>query len=176
MATGENMILHVATYDGTAAAAEDFGVIKDEQSSGELHVIGAVVMTRDEEGEVEVTEHHTGLVGGGATTGGVIGLVVGLFSPPLLLSTVVGAGIGAGIGGLLKRSEEKEIGEQLRDYLPPGSSAILAVVEDDYADRIDKAITKSAKKVSRAIDKGDYDKLAKELDNAGYRIGGAIES
>ena len=41
------------------------------------------------------------IVGGAATLGGGVGLLVGLFAPPLLAATAVGAGIGAIVGGLL---------------------------------------------------------------------------
>lgn len=176
MATGDNMLLYVATYDDAANAAGDFELLQDAEAEDRVRVIGAVVMDRDDDGEVEVDAHHTGLVGGGATAGGIVGLVVGLFAPPLLLATAVGAGIGTGIGGLLKRHEEKELGIALEDYLPPGSSAIVALLEDSYLDRVDKALTKSVKKVSKAVDAGDYDKLEQELDAAGHRVGKAIDS
>lgn len=176
MTTGSNMMLYVATYDQAGIATSDFQLLQDAETTDELRVVAAVVMERDDDGEVEVKEHHGGLVGGGATAGGVVGLVVGLFAPPLLLSTVVGGAIGAGIGGLLKRHEERELGVALQEYLPPGSSAIVAIVEDEYLDRIDKALAKSSKKISKAIDSGDYDKLKKELADAGYRIDDAATS
>lgn len=170
------MMLYVASYDDAAEVESDIALLQDAQAVDELRMIGAVVIDRDGDGDVNVSEHHTGLIGGGATAGGIVGLVVGLFAPPLLLSTAVGAGIGAGIGGLLKRQEEHELGIELHDYLPPGSSAIVAVVEDSHLDRVDRALAKSSKKISKAIDAEDYDKLTKELDNAGYRIADAIES
>ena len=54
--------------------------------------------------------------------GGTAGLVVGLFAPPLLAATAVGAGIGAVAGHLSKRHAEKKMGVELEEYLPPGSS------------------------------------------------------
>ena len=66
--------------------------------------------------------------------------MVGLFAPPLLLATLVGAGIGAGAGALAKRHEEKAIGVDAEQWLPPGSSAIVAVIDDLYLDRVDKAV------------------------------------
>lgn len=176
MTTGRNMLLYVATYDQTGTATSDFALLQDAEGTDDVRVIAAVVMERRDDGEVEVKEHHGGLVGGGATAGGVVGLVVGLFAPPLLLSTVVGGVIGAGIGGLLKRHEERELGVALQEYLPPGSSAIIAIIEDTYLDRIDRALAKSSKKISKAIDSGDYDRLKKELEDAGYRIDDAVTS
>lgn len=176
MPAPDNLMLIVATYADDEDAASDFETLKDAQKTEDFAIVGAVVMDRNDDGEVHVDEHHSGLVGGAATGGGVIGLVVGLFAPPLLLSTAIGAGIGAGIGALLKRHEESELSVALEDYLPPGTSAIVAVVEDTYLDRIDRALAKSTKKINKAIDKQDYDKLEKEVANAQERIGDAIES
>lgn len=176
MDTPTNMLLFVATYDDDATAESDFEVLKHAQAEEDFVIMGAVVMDRDDDGEVHVKSHHSGVVGGAATGGGVVGLVVGLFSPPLLLATAVGAGIGAGIGALLKRHAESELSVELEDALPPGSSAIVAIVEDTYLDRIDHALAKSSKKINKAIDSGDYDELQEELDKAEERVGDAIES
>lgn len=171
----ENLMLYVASYDDAGGAADDFAALKDAELD-EIAIVGAVLMDREDDGDVNVEEHHTGLVGGGAVTGGAAGLIVGLFAPPLLLSTAIGAGIGAGVGELVKRHEEKELGVELDEYLPPGSSAIVAVVDDRYLDRIDKALDKSAKKVSKAIDSGDYDKVKKAVLKSEGNIADAIES
>jgi Protein of unknown function (DUF1269) len=64
--------------------------------------------------------------------GAVAGFVVGLFAPPLLAATAIGAGIGAAAGGISKHHEEKKAGDELQadDWLPVNSSAIVAVVDD----------------------------------------------
>jgi uncharacterized membrane protein len=103
-----NVSLLVAGYGGdTSAAAEDFAALKRLDDTA---VVAAVVLERDSAGNVEVKEHGGGLVAGGTAVGAVGGLVVGLFAPPMLLATAVGAGIGAGLGALAKRHEEKQIG------------------------------------------------------------------
>lgn len=173
----ENLALCVATYDDAAAAEADLQVLKDAQRSQDFMVVGAVVASRDASGEVTVREHGAASpVGGGAVIGGTGGLVLGLFAPPLLLATAVGAGIGAAIGELAKRHQEKQLGLEVDEYLPAGSSAIIVVVDDTYADRVDKALTTSIKKISKAIDSGDADKLAKALEGADKRVSRAVES
>src|SRR5262245_42779538 len=99
----DNLVLVVGTYADAGAAADDFATLKSGQDDGEYQVVGAVVMNRDDTGKVEVKEHDDKNVGGGAALGGAAGLVVGLFAPPLLAATAIGAGIGAGIGALKKR-------------------------------------------------------------------------
>ena len=157
----QNYTLFVSTYSDAGSAADDFKSIK---GLGDAAVVAAVVLSRDESGRTEVKEHGGGLVAGGTTAGAVAGLVVGLFAPPLLLSGVVGAAIGAGAGEIAKRHEEKSIGVNADEWLPEGSSALVAVVDDLYLDRVDKAVNKAAKKISKAIDKGDYDAVVKAVN------------
>ena len=147
-----NVSLVVAAYGDDASAAADFQTIKGVDDA---YVVAAVVLTRDSAGKVEVTEHGGGLVASGTTVGAVAGFVVGLFAPPLLLATVVGAGIGAGVGSIRKRHEEKAIGVDAEAWLPVGSSAIVAVVDDLYLDRIDK---------------GDYDAVVKAVNEGDEKI------
>jgi uncharacterized membrane protein len=169
-----NYILYVASYgDDDAAAAEDFKALKQV---GDTAVVVAVVLDRDAAGKVTVKEHGGGLVAGGTLAGAAGGLVVGLFSPPLLAATAIGAGIGAGVGAIVKRHEEKEIGVDAEEWLPAGSSAIVAVVDDLYLDRVDRAVTKAVKKTNKAIDKGDYDAVVKAMDEGGDDIVKAVES
>ena len=163
-----NVSLVVAAYgDDTSAAAEDFRAIKELD---DVAVVAAVVLDRDAAGKVNVKEHGGGLVAGGTALGAVGGLVVGLFAPPLLLATAVGAGIGAGAGALMKRHEEKTIGVDAEQWLPNGASAIVAVVDDQYLDRIDKTVAKASKKVTKAIDKGDYDAVVKAVNEGDEKI------
>lgn len=172
----DNLTLVAAAYPDADAAQSDYEALKAAQSADEFSVVGAVVLSRAADGTVDVKAHHSGLVGGGAAVGAAAGLVVGLFAPPLLLVTAIGAGIGAGIGALVKRHEEKEMGVDLEDFMPPGTSAVLAVVDDDYADRVDNALAHAAKKVSKAVDKGDYDTLVKEIEKQSAKVDDAIES
>ena len=163
-----NVSLLVAAYGNDAAAAgEDFAAIKE---LGDTAVVAAVVLQRDSAGDVEVVEHGGGLVAAGTTVGAVAGFVVGLFAPPLLLATVVGAGIGAGVGAIKKRHEEKAIGVDAEQWLPVGSSAIAAVIDDLYLDRLDKAVTKATKKVTKAIDSGDYDAVVKAVNEGDDKV------
>ena len=168
-----NYTLFVAAYDDEASAQADFTTIKELDDTV---VMAAVVLSRDSSGEVEVKEHGGGYVAAGTTLGAVGGLVVGLFAPPLLLAGVIGAGIGAGAGAIAKRHEEKSIGVDAEEWLPAGSSAIAAVVDDLYLDRVDKAVGKATKKVSKAIDKGDYDAVVKAVNEGDEKVIDAAES
>ena len=171
----DNLVLVVGTYDDPAAAADDYASLKSGEHDGEYKVVGAVVMNRDANGKVEVKEHDQ-TVGEGAMFGAGAGIVIGLFAPPLLLLTAIGAGIGAGIGALRKRHEEKKLGVDVDEYLPPGSSAVVAIVEDKWADELEKALVKADKRISRAVDSGDIDALEKAISKSADDVEDAVSS
>lgn len=173
--TDPNLTLYAATYDDATSAGEDYQALKALEAD-DFKLAGAVVMHRDADGEVKVDASGTGAAAGGAILGGAAGLVVGLFAPPLLLATAVGAGLGAVGGELLKKHSEKQLGLDMEQTMPPGTSAIIAIIDDEYADRIDAAFAKATKRVSKAIDSGDYEKLAKALDKGDQDIVDALES
>jgi len=172
----DNLVLVVGAYADADTATEDFKTLKSAESAGEYKIVGAVVMHRDAKGDVEVDEHGDKRTAIGGALGGTVGLVVGLFAPPLLAATAIGAGIGAVIGWLTKRHEEKKLGVELDEYLPPGSSAVVAVVDDTYADKVEAALVNSDKRINKAIDKGDYDELRKALEKSGDEVSEAIHS
>jgi uncharacterized membrane protein len=164
----QNLVLYVGSYDDADTAQTDFQALKDAQSGGAFDTVGAVVISRAADGKIDVKEHGSTAVGAGATVGGITGLIVGLFAPPLLLMTAVGAGLGAGLGELSKRREEKELGVDFEEYLPPGSSAVVVVADMVYADQVNKALGAATKQFSKPIDDSDYTTLHKVLSDAGY--------
>lgn len=174
MTTPTNLALYVATYSDAAAAGESFDALKAAQGA-DLQVVAAVVMSRDADGQVDVLSKGDDITGGGAVLGGGVGLVVGLFAPPLLAATSVGAGIGALLGHLTKKHAEKELGVELEEYLPPNSSAVIVIVDDVYLDRVEAALSKAVKRTRKAIDSGDYERLEKALEKSEDQVSKAVE-
>ena len=177
MAEGDNLVLYVAAYSDADTANQDFQALKDAEGD-DLEVVGAVVMSRDADGNVDVLESGAANedTAAGAWIGGGIGLVVGLFAPPLLLSTAIGAGIGALLGHLSKKHEEKELGVELDEYFPPNSSAVVVVIDNKYLDRVETALDNSSKRINKAISQDDYDKLADAVSKSQDEIDKAVES
>jgi uncharacterized membrane protein len=173
--TDLNLALYVASYPDAESADKDFQALKDAEGA-DLVVIGSVVMSRDADGNVDVKESGDGRTAAGAVLGGGAGLVVGLFAPPLLAATAVGAGLGALVGHFTKKHEEKQLGVELDDYLPVDSSAVVVVIDIIYLDRVEKALGDASKKINKAIDSGDYEKLEKALDKAQDKVGKAVDS
>lgn len=170
-----NLALYVASYSDATSAQADFEVLKAAEGA-DLQVLAAAVMSRDADGTVDVLEKGDGTTATGAVLGGGAGLVVGLFAPPLLAATAIGAGIGAVLGHLTKKHQEKQLGVELEQYLPPNSSAVVVVLDDVYLDRVESSLGKADKRVSKAIDSDDYDKLEKALDKSADQVSDALDS
>ena len=87
----ETIDVLIGGYMSKEAAMQDYEAALS--CGGYLH--GAVVVSKDLKGElsVEQTDH---MVREGAEGLGAVGFAVGLFAPPLLAATAVGAVIGAG--------------------------------------------------------------------------------
>ena len=175
MSDAPNLVLYAASYDDSATAEADYESLKAAEGA-DLSVEESVVMSRDADGKVSVSSHGSGVTGAGAVVGGGAGLVVGLFAPPLLAATAVGAGIGAVVGHLTKKHEEKKLGVSLEEYLPENSSAVVVIIDDVYLDRVQKALGKAGKHVSKAIDNDDYEALQKALAKGSDEVADAVDS
>ena len=94
-----------------------------------ITVEGVVLVQKDADGEVHVKETGDHLGRKGAKLGGGVGLVVGLFAPPLLAATAVGAAAGAVMGKFAKHRLESGIAEKMDAALPNGSGGVIAVYD-----------------------------------------------
>ncbi len=159
----KNLILFAAGYSQSGVAEQDYEALKELKDVG-AYVTSAVIMDRDAEGKVSVRDKEH-LASGGAWLGGGVGVVVGLFAPPLLAATAIGAGIGAAIGGLTKHHREHDLEAELDEVLPNNSSAIVAVLDDVYQDKVEAALAKADKKVVRPVDAADAKNLEAALSS-----------
>ena len=107
---------------------------------------GVVLINRDLEGKmsVEMTDH---LKKGGAKALGAAGFVVGLFAPPLLLSTAFGALVGAGLGKFAENKIKSQIERQAEQTIPWGGAGLIVAYPKECAEDIDKAVTHALKKI-----------------------------
>ena len=154
--------LYVAAYLDPDAARADWDAIKQLAADDTIKVEGLVLVSRRSDGKIHVDDDfHT--AGKGAAWGAIGGAIVGLIFPPTLLAgALVGAGAGLGIGGLVSHGEKAEIKADVEDTLPPNSSGIVALFDEQWATDVDKALSKAAK-----VSKGQVDGKNVEAVKAG---------
>ena len=137
----ENILFADFTDQGTTAATRALDHLKAAHDRSELKLREARVIARDAEGNVDVPSSvdHTSPASRFAV-GGLVGALVGLLGGP------VGVMIGFGAGGLIGGSQDARRAaetnaalEELTDEVPPGSTVLVAEVEErtpEAADRI----------------------------------------
>jgi uncharacterized membrane protein len=137
----------VAAFSSPDTAGQVMADLKEGRKEGLIGIIDAAVVVKDANGKVKVTDAKKRGVKG-LVTGGVIGALIGLVAAPAAAVTAaVAAGAGAVSGGALGgltgkllsaplKIELKELGASM----PPGSSAIVAVIEHDWVPQMQAAL------------------------------------
>jgi arylsulfatase A-like enzyme/uncharacterized membrane protein len=163
---GDSFDVIMAAYPSLGPAEKDFDalvkLIKDKMVRSE----GVILVEHDASGQVRVT--HTGdhLGRKGMGWGGGVGLVVGLFSPPLLASIVVGGAVGGLVGKFAKHKVDSGIEQGLGDKLQPGTAAIIAVVDGNDRLAAERALADSLAKSVARMDKKSLGELKAALAEA----------
>src|SRR5271166_1493804 len=165
-AVGDTFDVIMAAYPSTGSAEQDFDalvqLVKDKTVASE----GVILVEHDADGQVRVT--HTGdhLGRKGLGWGGGVGLVVGLFSPPMLASIVVGGAAGAIAGKFAKHKVDSGIEQGLGGKLAPGTAVIIAIVDGDSRLAAEQALAGSLAKSVAAMDKKGLGELKAALAEA----------
>jgi len=129
-------------YLSRQAAHEDYASVQDCGAP----LLGLVVMSKDLDGTMDI-EQSDHIVKEGALALGGAGFVVGLFAPPLLVATAVGAVIGAGVGKIAHNKVESGLEAQAEETIPIGGAGLIVVYEHKHAEAIEAAVKRPIKKV-----------------------------
>ena len=162
----------IAAYLFEDLAKRDFDAVLKLAEDKVITVEGVVLVQKDADGEVHVTETGDHLGRKGLEFGGGAGVVVGLFAPPLLAATAVGAAAGGLMGHFARHRLESGIGEKMDTALPPGSGGVIALYDSVGADAVDKALANAVRKSVATIDGGSAKELKAGLAEAQAGMGG----
>ncbi|HEU4528309.1 MAG TPA: sulfatase-like hydrolase/transferase [Actinomycetota bacterium] len=125
----DTLDLILAGYQTIEAAERDFDGLVELVKAKQVRTEGVILVQRDEDGEVRVTDTGDKLGRKGAGWGGGVGVLVGLAAPPLLASVALGAAVGGLVGRFAKHKLDTGLESGLGERLKPGMAAILAIVE-----------------------------------------------
>lgn len=118
-----------------------------------IHIVDAATMRKDADGKVHTYQAEIPHAKGAAIKGGVIGAIVGIIFPPAILAaTALGAAAGAVSGKALNISLKADGIKQTATELEPGTSAIVAVIEDKWVDTLVEGLEGYSKLLSEALD------------------------
>ena len=156
----------IAAYLIEDLAKKDFDALVKLAENKTIAVEGVVLVRKDSDGDVHVTEAGDHLGRKGIKVGGGVGLVVGLLAPPLLATTAVGAAGGAVAGRFAKHRLESGIGDKMDAALPPGSGGVMAVYDADDASAVEQAVANAVKTSVAHIDGASAKELKAGLAEA----------
>lgn len=165
------VVAQFPTLDDAEAAYQE---LLELERTTSLRIDGVVVASRDAEGNVKlgkVTEHSTKT---GLKWGLVGGVALGIIFPPSILASAATFGvIGAAFGKIRNVLHRSGVSDDLAEVLPPGTSGIIAVVEDTAVVEIRAALDKADAIVTKAIDKQLAAEIQREADLAKEQLPGA---
>jgi uncharacterized membrane protein len=162
----------IAAYLIPELARADFDALVALVSDKKLQVEGVALVSVDADGEVAVDEAGDHLGRKGVKLGGGVGLVVGLLSPPLLASAVVGGAVGGLVGKFAKHKVESGLGEKMGAALPPGSAGIVAIYDRAQTGTVDATLVNAVRKSVAEVDGGGAKQLKAALAEAQAGMGG----
>ena len=157
----------IAVFPGPDSAGKAFGEFLSLVEAGTVRTEGAVLVTRNDQGEVQVQEagDHAGRKG--AAIGGGVGLVsrTAPAAAPSAATVIVAAG-GALAGKFAKKRVTHGIAEKMDKALPPGAAGIIAIFDHAHAAEVDKALPDALTKSVAGIDKASARELKAGLEKA----------
>jgi uncharacterized membrane protein len=134
--SASSQTLIYAVYDGEKSAGEVLKTMRKNQKDTGEHIQSYAVVSKDMKGKVRVHDQRERDAKVGAVLGGVIGVVGGP------AGAVAGAAAGGSLGYLTGNEVgiSKEIVEQMKTSLTPGSSALCVVLEDRWVQDVEKGL------------------------------------
>ena len=158
--SGTPMDVLVAGYQDIETARTDFDRLVGLVKAKMVKVEGVILVSHDADGDVTIADagDHVGRKGLGWGAG--VGLVVGLFAPPLLASVILGGAGGAVVGKFADHQLKSGIKNKIGQLLPPGSAGIIAVFADDQRLAFEQALPGS---LLKSVVLSDKDGLVRGL-------------
>jgi arylsulfatase len=132
----------IGGYLSSEAAHEDYEAVL---GCGE-RLWGAVVVSKGLDGSVSLEQSDHTVEEGAAGLAGV-GFVVGLFAPPLLAATAIGAALGAVGGKALHKKIGSGVEKMAEDTIPIGGAGLIVAYPRSAADKVEPAVTRALQKV-----------------------------
>jgi uncharacterized membrane protein len=172
MSDKDQLDVLIAVYLIPDLAQRDFDAFAKLAQDKTITTDGVALVTKDAEGEVTVQETGDNLGRKGVKAGGGVGLVVGLFAPPLLAATALGAAAGGIMGKLARKRVQAGIGEKMDDALPPGSAGIIAIYDHADATTVAGALGNAIRSSIAQIDKASAKELKAGLEEASAGLAG----
>lgn len=158
--------LLVYAYNEYDKADKVLKALKELDKTGVIAVLNAAVLAMDKDGKVKLRETQDVDAKRGAIFGAIAGGLVGLLGGPA--GVIVGAAAGAATGGVAAHKIDMGFSDEylqdIQQSLKPGSSAIIALVEHEWVEKVIRELEEHEGQLFRQALKAD---IAAQLAGGG---------
>ena len=137
----------VAAFDGMDSAKEAFEDLKQLEKEKSIKIENAAILRKDHDSKLHIRDVKDMTGTRGAVLGGVTGAVVGVITGPVGWVALGGAAIGGLVAKLKDGGFDNSRLEQWGDRLQPGTSALVAVVDQIWVREVEAALKEDARDV-----------------------------
>jgi uncharacterized membrane protein len=138
--SAENVI--AVSFEADANAYQALTALKELDTQQRVHIRGAGVVVRGEDGRVEVKDEVTDQSLSSTARGGIFGLLIGILAGPL--GVLIGGTTGVLIGSLFDvqdADETQSVLAEIAGSVRAGHTALLADVVEQSPEVVDSAMT-----------------------------------
>ncbi len=161
-----NQLVLVAAYQDDRLAQKEFDALVGLVKAKAVRTDGVILVAKDADGAVRLSDTGDRLGRKGAGWGGGVGVLVGLFAPPMLASVAVGAAAGAVVGKFADHKLKSGLEDKLGSALAAGSAAVIAVLPPSSRLAAERALPGSPAKSVVEIDGSKLSDLKASLAQA----------
>ena len=162
----QTQMLLVAAYPDPSMAQTEFDGLAAEVRAGRITSQGMILVAKDADGKGVVADTGNHLGRKGAGWGGGVGVLVGLFAPPLLASVAVGAAAGGIVGKFAGSKVTQAIQEKVSEGLKPGTAVVIGVFPAAQRLVVEQTLPGSPMKSVVESDEKGIDELKRALGDA----------
>lgn len=154
----DHELVLVAAYPDVDRAATDFHELEKRIKHG-LELRAAALVTKDSDGRPHVLEAHNrhGRVAAGMGAG--LGILVGLFLPPVGLAVLVGGAAGAMVGAFAEHELRSGLQREIGGALDVGTGVVIALVYPNGRGPVESTLYRAAEIRSVRMDRTTINSL-----------------
>ena len=161
----------LAVFDDQAIASQAYQDLHKAEKDKKVDLENVVLIHKEAAGKIDVKEAAE-KISGGARIGALVGGALGILAGPVGVITLGAAG--AVVGGLSAKLDDvgfdDERLEMLGETLEPGKSAILAVLESQYSEKLVQELKNRGAQVAVEDLPKDFRQILEDGGSFAYRI------
>lgn len=154
----DHQLVIIAAYGDLETARADFGQLENRIKHG-MELRAGSLVTKDANGQAEVTEIANRHGRAGALVGAGIGLLLGLVFEPLVLAVVAGGATGALATAIADHELRTGVRKGVGDALENGTAVVLALAYPNGRGHVETALTRAHSFAELKLDKATMENI-----------------